>query len=72
MEIEEEGRRLDAAVALMQAREDAGLSQEQLAALSHVSRSTINRIEKARISPSIRTLDTLARAMGKRATVSIG
>ncbi|WP_243388636.1 helix-turn-helix domain-containing protein [Bifidobacterium scaligerum] len=70
-EIEEESRRLDAAVALMRAREEAGLSQEQLASLSHISRSTINRIEKARISPSIRTLDALAQAMGKRASVII-
>lgn len=67
----EESHRLDAAVALMKAREEAQLSQEELAQRSHVSRVTINRIEKGRISPSFRTLGTLAHAMGKELTVNI-
>ena len=68
--LEEEERRLDAAVALMQARENAGLTQEQLAEKSKVSRVTISRIEKGRISPSFRTLGTLADAMGKKLSIS--
>ncbi|MDF7663475.1 helix-turn-helix transcriptional regulator [Bifidobacterium sp. ESL0763] len=67
--IDDETQRLDAAVALMQARESAGLTQEDLAEESGVSRTTINRIEKGRISPSFRTLGTLAEAMGKRLTI---
>ena len=68
--LEEEERRLDAAVALMQARENAGLTQEQLAEKSKFSRVTISRIEKGRISPSFRTLGTLADAMGKKLSIS--
>ena len=68
--LEEEERRLDAAVALMQARENAGLTQEQLAEKSKISRVTINRIEKGRISPSFRTLGILADAMGKKLSIS--
>lgn len=70
-ELEEEGRRLDAAVALMKAREASGLTQEQLAEKANVSRTTVNRIEQGRISPSFRTLSALATAMGKTLTISI-
>jgi DNA-binding XRE family transcriptional regulator len=66
----EESRRLDVAVALMQARESAGLTQERLAEKSGVSRITISRIEQGRISPSFRALDSLASAMGKKLTIS--
>ncbi|PJM73609.1 transcriptional regulator [Bifidobacterium primatium] len=69
-EIDEETRRLDAAVALMQARENAGLTQDELAEKSHISRTTINRIENGRISPSFRTLEALAQAMGKKLTIA--
>lgn len=70
--VDEESRRLQAAVALMRAREAAGLTQQQLADLADVSRVTVSRIERGRISPSFRTLGVLAAAMGKRLTVSIG
>lgn len=69
-ENDEESRRLGAAVALMEARESAGLTQDELANKSTISRITINRIEKGRISPSFRTLEALAQAMGKRLTIS--
>lgn len=67
---EKENSRLDAAVSLMHAREQAGLSQAQLAEKSHISRSTINRIEQGRLNPSLRTLESLAQAMGKKLVVS--
>lgn len=63
--------RLGAAVALMEAREQVGMTQEQLAKEAHVSRITIARIERGRISPSFRTLSALAGAMGKRLKVEI-
>lgn len=69
---EEENGRLNTAVSLIRAREQTGLSQAQLARKSHVSRSTINRIEQGRLNPSIRTLESLARAMGKNLVISFG
>jgi DNA-binding XRE family transcriptional regulator len=69
--IDEEEHRLDAAVVLSQARESAGMTQEQLSEKANVSRSTINRIEKGRTIPSFRTMDALAKAMGRHATITI-
>ncbi|WP_274518399.1 helix-turn-helix transcriptional regulator [Bifidobacterium cuniculi] len=62
---------MEAAVALFRAREEARLSQEQLAELSGVDRTTVNRIERGKLNPSMRTLDRLARAMGKTLHISI-
>lgn len=60
-----------AAVAVSRAREEARLTQEQLAERSGVSRVTINRIERGKLNPSMKTLSRLARAMGKQVRVSI-
>ena len=69
--IEAEIERLNAAVAVSRAREEARLTQEQLAERSGVSRVTINRIERGKLNPSMKTLSRLARAMGKQVRVSI-
>jgi transcriptional regulator with XRE-family HTH domain len=45
-------------------REGAGLSQSQLARESGVDRATINKIEQGKRSPSIATLESLARTLG--------
>ena len=68
---EAEIERLNAAVAVSRAREEARLTQEQLAERSGVSRVTINRIERGKLYPSMKTLSRLARAMGKQVRVSI-
>ena len=68
---EAEIERLNAAVAVSRAREEARLTQEQLAERSGVSRVTINRIELGKLNPSMKTLSRLARAMGKQVRVSI-
>ena len=68
---EAEIERLNAAVAVSRAREEARLTQEQLAERSGVSRVTINRIERGKLNPSMKTLSRLARAMGKQERVSI-
>ena len=68
---EAEIERLNAAVAVSRAREEARLTQEQLAGRSGVSRVTINRIERGKLNPSMKTLSRLARAMGKQVRVSI-
>ena len=52
-------------------RRAIGLTQEQLAERSGVSRVTINRIERGKLNPSMKTLSRLARAMGKQVRVSI-
>ena len=68
---EAEIERLNAAVAVSRAREEARLTQEQLAERSGVSRVTINRIERGKLNHSMKTLSRLARAMGKQVRVSI-
>ena len=68
---EAEIERLNAAVAVSRAREEARPTQEQLAERSGVSRVTINRIERGKLNPSMKTLSRLARAMGKQVRVSI-
>ena len=68
---EAEIERLNAAVAVSRAREEARLTQEQLAERSGVSRVTINRIERGKLTPSMKTLSRWARAMGKQVRVSI-
>jgi transcriptional regulator with XRE-family HTH domain len=49
---------------LRRIRGEAGLSQSQLARESGVDRATINKIEQGKRSPSIATLESLARALG--------
>ncbi|NEG54589.1 helix-turn-helix transcriptional regulator [Bifidobacterium platyrrhinorum] len=56
--------------ALVKARKEAGLTQEQLAERSGVSRITIARIEKAHINPSFKSLEALAHGMGRTLTIS--
>lgn len=67
----QECRRLDAAVAVSRAREQAHLTQEQLAERSGLSRNTIIRIERGRTNPSMKTLERIAQAMGKQVHLSI-
>ena len=49
---------------LRRIREEAGLSQSQLARESGVDRATINKIEQGKRSPSIATLESLSRTLG--------
>ena len=60
-----EGRKLETAVALYHAREDAGLTQAELA---HTTQSTIARIERGD-NVSFDKLDDIARALGKKLVV---
>jgi len=48
---------------LRRIREEAGLSQAQLARESGVDRATINKIEQGKRSPSIATLESLSRVL---------
>ncbi|KAB8290973.1 helix-turn-helix transcriptional regulator [Bifidobacterium avesanii] len=56
--------------ALARARRECGLTQDQLADRSGVSRITIGRIEQAHINPSFRTLEALAHGMDRELTIS--
>lgn len=49
---------------LKAARVAAGLSQDDLASLSGLSRKTINRLEAGAIDPRLSTLEVVARALG--------
>ncbi|WP_407650165.1 helix-turn-helix domain-containing protein [Deinococcus rhizophilus] len=52
------------AARVFQARQAAGLSQEDLADRAHLSRSHISKIETSHSDPQITTLHRVARALG--------
>lgn len=59
---------LESAVALLKAREDAGLTQRELAKRVDVPQSTIARIERGN-NTSVDTLSKIANALGKKLKV---
>ncbi|WP_420829046.1 helix-turn-helix domain-containing protein [Convivina intestini] len=67
---EAETERLESAVALVKAREEAGLTQAELAKLSGKTQATISRMEKGQIS-SFEVLQTLVHAMGGTLKIEI-
>lgn len=56
----------EAAQAVMQARIDAGLTQQELADRTGIRASNISRLETGGTMPTLRTLQTLAKGLGKR------
>ena len=62
---EAENLRLESAVVLLKAREDAGLTQRELAKRVDVPQSTIARIERGN-NTSVDTLSKIANALGKK------
>ena len=58
------------AYAVLEARQNAGLSQQELANKSGVPKTTIARIEQGN-NTSIETLTKIANALGKQVKVSI-
>lgn len=64
-----EDAKLENAIALLRARENAGLSQHELAERSGVPQSTIARIERG-YNTSIDTLSKIASALNKRVKIS--
>ena len=61
---------LESALAVYNARQKAGLSQRELADLSHVPQSTIARIERGN-NTSIETMSKIAYALNQKLTISI-
>lgn len=67
---ERAGRAIRLAFEIRALREKKGLSQRQLAELVGTTQSAIARLEGGRISPSLPTLDRIARALGAEVTVT--
>ena len=58
------------AAAIAEARGRAGLTQEQVAERMHTTQSNIARLEAGRTTPSTRTLERFAQAIGARLKIS--
>lgn len=69
-ELRKEQIKLDYAVAIMQLRESLGLTQEQFAKKVNKPQSTIARIENGNANPTIKTLDEIGHAVGKKLSIS--
>ena len=61
----------DVAKAVMQARIDEGLTQQQLAERTGMNASNISRLETGGSLPTLRTLKQLAKGMGKNLEISL-
>lgn len=68
---EERYREFEIGVLLRQAREDAGMTQEQLAALIRTKKTAISRLENHAEDIKLSTLNKVARALGKQLEVSL-
>ncbi len=64
--IEAEKKYYQVIVALREKRKKMGLTQEGLARLSNVPRTTITKVESGSRNATLQTLMALAQAMGKR------
>ena len=62
--INQEKKYYEVAVALRKKRERLGLTQEKLAQLSNLPRTTITRVESGTRNATLQTLMSLAQAMG--------
>ena len=68
----EEGyREFEIGVLLRQAREEAGMTQEQLATLIKTKKTAISRLENHAQDIKLSTLNKVAAALGKRLEVSL-
>ncbi len=54
--------------ALLEAREEKGLSQEELAGQAGVHRNYIGRAERGEVNPALGTLEALAEPLGMSAS----
>lgn len=53
------------------ARAEAGLTQEELAERSGIRQETLSRLERGRVNPTAKTLEKLARALGKQLRITL-
>ncbi len=64
-------RGFEIGVLLRQAREEAGMTQEQLATLIRTKKTAISRLENHAEDIKLSTLNKVARALGKQLEVSL-
>lgn len=55
-------------ILLGEIRYGKNLTLKQLEALTGISKSTLNNIENEKVSPSLKQLETIAKALGMRIT----
>ena len=55
--------------ALIKARNDSGLTQHQLSDKTGIDQAILSRIETGKANPSIKTLQKLAKGMGKKLVI---
>jgi ribosome-binding protein aMBF1 (putative translation factor) len=67
---EELASEFELARAVIQARSNAGLTQEELAKRMNTTQSVIARLESGRTKPSTQTLERLAAATGTRVKIT--
>jgi ribosome-binding protein aMBF1 (putative translation factor) len=63
---------LYAGIAIRDARQDAGLSQTELAARIGIAQSALSRIEAGRANPTLGTLQRVTDALGVPLTLGVG
>lgn len=68
---EEEQIKLDLADLMFELRTQTGLNQTNFAKKVKKSRSTIARIESARMEPSLSTIEDIARSLDKKVEIKI-
>lgn len=61
-----EQKKLEAAMMITQLRTTAGISQKKLADKAGIAKSTIARIENGNMSPTVKTMEKIANAAGKK------
>jgi transcriptional regulator with XRE-family HTH domain len=57
--------------ALIRARGDAGMTQEQVAQAMGTTQAVVARLESGRVMPSTRTLERFAKATGTRLRIGV-
>jgi len=55
--------------ALIEARNAAGMTQQQLAKLSDIDQAVLSRIESGKANPSIKTLQRVAKGLDKKLVI---
>ncbi len=56
--------------AIIDAREESGLTQEELSKRSGINQANISKLEHGNANPSISTLQKLAKGLGKKLVIS--
>lgn len=55
--------------ALVEARNKAGMTQQQLSCMSEIDQAVLSRIESGKANPSIKTLQKVANGLGKKLVI---